>query len=138
MNITIRGRNHPGTDRFRTRTRKFRALAAGNIVFAICMCWLNQRKVRRVCGFRINVADTFIKPLIASGVMGLVAYAVYLVLDLFVGGRWIPTIIAVCVAMAVYVVVVLKIGTLSDDDIKALPMGVRLLRWCRKLRLMPS
>ena len=114
------------------------ALAAGNIVFAICMCWLNQRKVRRVCGFRINVADTFIKPLIASGVMGLVAYAVYLVLDLFVGGRWIPTIIAVCVAMAVYVVVVLKIGTLSDDDIKALPMGVRLLRWCRKLRLMPS
>lgn len=114
------------------------ALAAGNIVFAICMCWLNQRKVRKVCGFRINVMDTFIKPIIASAVMGVVAYAVYLVLDLLIGGRWIPVSVAVIVAMAVYVVVMLKIGTLSEDDIEALPMGGRLLRWCRKFHLMPS
>ena len=40
--------------------------------------------------------------------------------------------------MVVYVVVVLKIGTLSDDDIEALPMGVRLLSWCKKLHLLPS
>lgn len=114
------------------------ALAAGNIVFAICMCWLNQRKVRKVCGFRINVLDTFIKPIIASAVMGVVAYAVYLVLDLLIGGRWIPVSVAVIVAMVVYIVVMLKIGTLSEDDIEALPMGGRLLRWCRKFHLMPS
>lgn len=114
------------------------ALAAGNIVFAICMCWLNQRKVRKVCGFRINVMDTFIKPIIASAVMGVVAYAVYLVLDLLIGGRWIPVSVAVIVAMVVYIVVMLKIGTLSEDDIEALPMGGRLLRWCRKFHLLPS
>lgn len=114
------------------------ALVAGNIVFAICMCWLNQRKVRKVCGFRINVTDTFTKPIIASAVMGVVSYAVYLVFDLLIGGRWIPVTIAVIVAMVVYVVVVLKIGTLSEDDIEALPMGARLLRWCKKLHLMPG
>lgn len=113
------------------------ALAAGNIVFAVCMCWLNQRKVRKVCGFRINVTDTFIKPLIASAVMGMVAYAVYLVMDLLVGGRWMPTSVAVCAAMIVYLVVVLRIGTLSEEDIESLPMGIRLLRWCRKLKLIP-
>lgn len=82
--------------------------------------------------------DTFIKPLIASAVMGIVSYAVHLALDLFVGGRWIPTMIAIFTAMLVYVAVVLKIGTLSEEDIEALPMGARLLRLCRKLRLMPT
>ena len=114
------------------------ALAAGNIVFAACMCYLNQRKVHKVCGFRMNIMDTFVKPLIASAVMGIVTYAVYLVLDLLVGGRWIPAIVAILTAMIVYVVVVLKIGTLSEGDIKALPMGARLLRLCRKLHLMPA
>lgn len=113
------------------------ALAAGNIVFAACMCWLNQRKVHKVCGFRLNIMDTFIKPLIASAVMGIVTYAAHLVLDFLIGGRWIPTIIAIFIAMIVYVVVVLKIGTLSDEDIEALPMGARLLRLCRRLHLMP-
>ena len=113
------------------------ALAAGNIVFAACMCWLNQRKVHKVCGFRMNIMDTFIKPLIASAVMGIVTYAAHLALDLLIGGRWIPTIIAIFIAMIVYVVVVLKIGTLSDEDIEALPMGARLLRLCRRLHLIP-
>ena len=113
------------------------ALAAGNIVFAACMCWLNQRKVHKVCGFRMNIMDTFIKPLIASAVMGIVTYAAHLALDLLIGGRWIPTIIVIFIAMIVYVVVVLKIGTLSDEDIEALPMGARLLRLCRRLHLMP-
>lgn len=112
-------------------------LAAGNIVFAACMCFLNQRKVHKVCGFRINVMDTFIKPFVASVVMGIVTYAVHLVLDLLVGGRWIPTIIAILIAIIVYVVVVLKIGTLSDEDIESLPMGARILRLCKKLHLMP-
>ena len=114
------------------------ALAAGNIVFAACMCWLNQRKVHKVCGFRMNIMDTFVKPLIASAVMGIVAYGVYFGLDHLIGGRWIPIIIAIIIAMLVYVAVVLKIGTLSDADIEALPMGARLLRLCRKLRLMPA
>lgn len=114
------------------------ALAAGNIVLAACMCWLNQRKVHKVCGFRMNIMDTFIKPLIASAVMGIVTYAVHLALDLLIGGRWIPTIIAILIGMIVYVVVILKIGTLSDEDIVALPMGARLLRLCRKFHLMPE
>ena len=114
------------------------ALAAGNIVFAACMCWLNQRKVHKVCGFRMNIMDTFVKPLIASAVMGAAAYGVYFGLDHLIGGRWIPIIIAIIIAMLVYVAVVLKIGTLSDADIEALPMGARLLRLCRKLRLMPA
>lgn len=114
------------------------ALVCSNIVFGICMCWLNQRKIRKICGFRINIIHTFVKPLAAAVVMGAVAYAVFLILDLLIGGRFIPIIAALLVAVAVYMVMVLKIGTLSDDDIEALPMGARLLRLCRRLNLLPA
>ena len=39
------------------------ALVGSNIVFAVIMCVLNQRKIRQVCGFRINIRRTFVKPL---------------------------------------------------------------------------
>ena len=113
------------------------ALVGSNIVFALVMCWLNQRKIRQVCGYRLNVARIFLKPLIASAVMGIVTYAVFLVLDLLVGGRVIPAVISILIAVVVYVVIILKIGGLSADDIEALPMGARLLRICRRLHLMP-
>ena len=114
------------------------ALVCSNIIFALCMCYLNQRKIRKVCGFRVNIVHTFIKPLIAAVIMGVVTYAVHLVLDLLIGGRFIPTIAAILVAVVVYIVIALKIGTLSEDDIEALPMGARLLRLCRRLNLLPA
>ena len=114
------------------------ALVGGNIVFALCMCILNQLKIRKVCGYRIDIVRTFVKPFIAAAVMGVVTYAVHLVLDLVIGGRFIATTISILAAVAVYAVVVLRIGTLSEQDIKDLPMGVRILRYCRKFHLLPE
>lgn len=114
------------------------ALVCSNIVFGVCMCYLNQRKIRKICGFRVNIVHTFVKPLIAAAIMGVVAYAVHLVLDLLIGGRFIPITAALIVAVIVYMITALKIGTLSEDDIEALPMGARLLRLCRKLNLLPA
>ncbi len=112
------------------------ALVGGNIVFSLCMCILNQIKIRKVSGYRIDLIRTFVKPFIASAVMGVVTYAVHLVLDLAIGGRYIPTVLSILAAVIIYVVAVLKIGTLSENDIKDLPMGVRLLRYCRKFHLL--
>ena len=114
------------------------ALVGGNIVFALCMCILNQLKIRKVSGYRIDLIRTFVKPFIAAAVMGVVTYAVHLVLDLLIGGRFIATTVSIFVAVAVYVFVVLRIGTLSEQDIRDLPMGVRLLRYCRKFHLLPE
>lgn len=114
------------------------ALVGSNIIFALVMCFLNQRKIYQVCGFRVNIQRTFVKPFLAAAVMGIVTYLVHLGLDRLIGGRVVPTVIAIIAAIVVYVVIVLKIGTLSEDDIEALPMGVRILGLCRKLHLMPE
>ena len=70
--------------------------------------------------------------------LSILAVVLGFVLDLLIGGRYIPTIIAILAAVVVYFVIVLKIGTLSEDDIEALPMGARLLRLCKHLHLLPA
>lgn len=114
------------------------ALVVSNIVFSLCMCLLNDRAIHRTCGYEQEIDRTFIKPLTAAVLMGIVTYIVHLVLDIFIGGRFIPTIIAVLAAMAVYAVGILKLGVLSRADIKDLPQGRRIYRICEKMNLLPG
>lgn len=112
------------------------ALVGSNIVFAVCMCILNQTKIHKICGFKVDWMNTIGKPLAAAAVMGVVTYAVHFMLDHLIGGRVIPTVAAILVAVVVYFVVILKTGTVSPDDILALPMGGRLLSFVRKTGLL--
>lgn len=114
------------------------ALVGGNIVFALSMCILNLIKIRKVSGFRIDVVNTFGKPFAAAAVMGVVTFGVQKLFDTLIGGRVIPVCISLLVAIVVYAVVLLKIGTLSEDDILDLPMGGRILRYVKKFHLLPA
>nr|WP_296958869.1 polysaccharide biosynthesis protein [uncultured Mediterraneibacter sp.] len=114
------------------------ALVGGNIVFALSMCILNLIKIRKVSGFRIDVVNTFGKPFAAAAVMGVVTFGVQKLFATLIGGRVIPVCISLLVAIVVYAVVLLKIGTLSEDDILDLPMGGRILRYVKKFHLLPA
>ena len=114
------------------------ALVGGNIVFALAMSILNLLKIRKVSGFKIDFVSTFGKPFAAAAVMGIVTFGVFRLFDTLIGGRVIPVCISLIVAILVYAVVMLKIGTLSEDDILDLPMGGRILRISKKFHLLPS
>lgn len=113
------------------------ALVGSNIVFALCMCILNLRAIHKANGHRQEVEKTYVKPLLAAVIMGVVTYAVHLVLDLLIGGR-IPTILSILVAVVVYAVSILKLGALSPEDIRDLPQGRKILRICMRLHLLPN
>ena len=114
------------------------ALVGSNIVFSICMCFLNQRAISRACGYRQEIEFTFLRPLIAAGIMGVVTYVTYLCLDLLVGGRVIPASISILVAVIVYAATILRLRVLSPREIAGFPQGRRLLRLCRRLHLLPN
>ena len=107
------------------------ALVGSNIVFAVCMCFLNARAIGK------EMERTFVKPLIAAVIMGIVTYAVHLVLAIVFPGRVVATMISVLAAVAVYAFSILKLGTLTEQDIKDLPQGYKLLRICRRFHLLP-
>ena len=106
--------------------------------FALAMSILNLIKIRKVSGFRMDLLSTFGKPFTAAAIMGVITYGVFRLFDLLVGGRVIPVLVSLIVAVLVYAVVLLKIGTLSEDDILDLPMGGKILRAAKKFHLMPS
>ena len=114
------------------------ALVGGNIVFALAMSILNLIKIRKVSWFRMDLLSTFGKPFTAAAIMGVITYGVFRLFDLLVGGRVLPVLVSLIVAVLVYAVVLLKIGTLSEDDILDLPMGGKILRAAKKFHLMPS
>lgn len=113
------------------------ALVGSNIVFALCMCILNMRAIHKISGHKLEKEKTFIKPLLAAVIMGAVTFVLHLVLKLIIGGRFIPTVIAIVAAVFVYGISVLKLGTLSKDDIRNLPFGRKILRLCMRYNLLP-
>ena len=114
------------------------ALVGSNIIFSLCMCYLNIRAIRQTCGYRQEIDKTYLRPLTAALVMGIVTYVVHLLFDVLIGGRFVATGLSILIAMPVYAVVVLKLGTLSRKDFTALPKGDAIYRICRKLHLLPG
>lgn len=114
------------------------SIVGSNIVFAVCMCILNARAIYKTCGYRQEIKNTFLKPLLAAVIMGIVTYIVYHLLHLLINGRYIETVLSVLAAVAVYAVAILKLGVLSESDLMAFPMGGRISAVCKKLHLLPE
>ncbi|OUP83106.1 hypothetical protein B5F07_11855 [Lachnoclostridium sp. An169] len=113
-------------------------LAAADAAFFLVLGLMNHFSLKRIFGFRINTARSFVRPAAAAAVMGAVGDAVYLVTDLLAGGRFLPVILGIAVGILVYVTALLKLDTLSKSDILLLPAGSRIFRLCRTLHLLPS
>lgn len=107
-----------------------------NILFAVIMCFLNHRSIRKILGYRQEVKKTILLPAAASAVMGAAAVGVYKLIHLGIQSNAVCTLGAVAAAVAVYGVLLVKLGCLDEDELHQMPGGTRLLQMFRKLRLM--
>lgn len=111
------------------------AVVVSNVIFAICMSYLNTSSISRVTGYKQEKDKTFFKPVTAAVIMGVAAYAIHLILDILIGGK-IATILSVIAAVIVYAVSLLKLGGMTSSEIRTLPKGQVILRICRRLHLV--
>ena len=93
-----------------------------NIIFGLIICLLNARSIRKKLHYRQEIKKTFLVPVIAAGVMGIAAYLVHRVFNLFAGNT-ISTILAVCVGAVVYGICLVKLGGILEREIRRLPQG---------------
>ncbi len=112
------------------------ALACANIMYSLIMCILNQAAVRGRLGYRQEIVKTFIKPVIASLVMGAAAFGVYHGLYMVLPVSRIVLLIAIGVGASVYFVVILLIGGVDEKELKAFPKGAMLVHVAKKLHLL--
>lgn len=114
---------------------KIYAIIVSKIVFSLVMCIMNAHDIREASGYVQERQRTYIIPCIAAAIMGVAAFLVNLILDVFMGGR-VATIIVLIVSVAVYGVSLLKLGGMTEDELLAMPKGATLITVCKKLHLL--
>ncbi len=108
----------------------------GNLVFSFCMCALNLLSLYRYIGYRQEIFRAFVIPTGASAVMGAVAYFVYKGVYFILHSNLASILVSVVLAVAVYGLALVLMGGLNEEEMRSLPKGHVIVRFCRKLHIM--
>jgi len=110
------------------------SIACQAISFLICFMVLNHSMPIRMKGI-----DLLVKPLIAGGVMALAAWGIHkglcLILASFLGqylSNALATLISIVIAALLYLFLILRLGTLSREELSEIPMGRKLVRFLKE------
>lgn len=112
------------------------ALAGANIAYSLIMCILNHIAVRKHLNYHDQVMSNYVKPGIAAACMGGVAFGVYHGIYYFIQLNRISLLVSICLAAAVYFVLILKMGVVGENELKNFPKGAMLVHIARKLHLI--
>lgn len=112
------------------------SLAIATIVYSLLMCILNGIAVRKSLNYKQDILKIFILPAGASAVMGAAAHGTYTGLFGLTESNVVSLISAVIVGAAVYGILILKTGVLTEKDIRSMPKGVKLAGLLKKMHLI--
>lgn len=111
-------------------------LVIGNVTFALVVCILNWISIGRALRYRQEVKTTFLLPLLASLIMGIVTLASYTLMHLITHSNLASLVVSVPLSMAVYGLLIILFQVVTEEELPDMPFGMRILRLCRKVGLM--
>lgn len=112
------------------------ALLLATVLYSFLMCVLNGFSVKKYLGYKQEIQNSFIIPLISSGVMGAVGWGGYQLTHRLVKSNFISLIVSILLSIFVYFTLMIKLKGIGKEEIAKLPKGKILIKIFRKLRLM--
>jgi len=112
------------------------SLVISMIVYSAMMCFLNGTSVRKCLGYKEDWRVTFGKPLLASIVMGTVAYFVYEGCYMIYPSNTIGLFVAIGAAGLVYMVMLFKIKIVTEEQLQSIPKGTVLVSFAKKIKML--
>lgn len=106
------------------------------VIYSLAMCILNSHALKKALNYREDVARTYIMPLFSSVLMGVAAWLVYYGIYKLCSSNILSLIPAIMTAVLVYFGVLIKIGGVSETELRAIPKGYMVVRAAKKLHLM--
>ena len=106
------------------------------VLYSFLLCVLNQIAVHRYLQYRQEVDKTFLRPVIASAIMGVIAFGIYQGLYYLCGINIISLAAAVLVGCAVYFILVIRWKAVSEEELCSMPKGQLLIRIAKKTGIM--
>lgn len=115
------------------------SIGAAGAAFATVVChavafFIGFTVLRKNMKLGLSFSKFIVKPLLASGMMAICSYGVYLLLGGINAGKM-ATIIAIIVAVIVYVLSVFVLKILDKEEIKMIPYGYKLNKILEKIDL---
>ena len=84
-------------------------LVFGNCTYALQVCYLNQKALRKKIGYKQEIKRTYVLPLIASLIMAVAVLGVYYGLFTLTHRVFLPLVLSVVVGVMVYFVLIMYI-----------------------------
>lgn len=106
------------------------------ILFALFICILNASAIRLALSYKQEYIRTFLLPLAASGIMGVVVFGVYFGIDRLAKNNLLSILLSIMAGVLVYFILLLVFRCLEEDDFYSIPMGRKLLQVVKILHLI--
>ncbi len=112
------------------------ALVIGNMVFPLIISALNWRTLKKETGYVQELDRTFLRIGLCTVFMSVLALLIYRGLHFFTKSNAISLCGAIGLAMVIYFVMLIMFRAVTEEELLDMPMGARLVRIAKKLRLM--
>ena len=112
------------------------AVVYANIILALFISLLNTLSIRKNCSYKQEISRTFIKPFVASGLMGLIVWAAYKISYFFNSSNMASLAISITLGGISYFLILIKIQGITEEEIISLPKGLAIHRLLKKLRII--
>ncbi len=106
-----------------------------NVSYGLIMSILNRLSLHRYSRAKQDIVKSYILPLIASVIMGVFVYLAYQLVHVLTGHNPLSTFFAIFVGVFAYFVAIIKIGGISENELRKFPKGYLLVNLARKMRL---
>ena len=80
----------------------------------------------------LNWKNFVIKPIVATSIMAICSYAIYIVLGGIISPK-LATLIAICVAVSIYALAIIALKVFTKEEIKMLPYGIKIYNILEKM-----
>ncbi|MCR5829968.1 MAG: polysaccharide biosynthesis protein [Lachnospiraceae bacterium] len=112
------------------------ALMICNILYALVVCFLNSRSLKKEIMYKQEFKRTFFIPLISSCIMGVFGRVLYLILCSIGVNRSIGTVISIVLCVPVYFIILVLMKGVNRMELEKLPMGNKICRIFTRFKLL--
>lgn len=107
-----------------------------DMCFAFSMCVLNGLSLKKLLNHRQEFRRTFFMPLFCALVMGALTEIIKHAVLKAAGSRLLGIGISVASAVIIYAFLLIRTGTITEEELKNFPKGKSLIRAARRLRIL--
>lgn len=105
------------------------------IMFGLLMCIFNWISIRKHLDYHQEIIKTFVIPLIASLIMGVVVWLIYFVFSKFISSK-IALLLSIVVGALSYFVILIKLKGVRENELRSFPGGTFLVKVAYSLHLL--